>query len=88
MLVEHSAADLVTYDARKGGPGWIKPCPIPTLEQLFESMSAEDRPVLELSLQGYTTREISEQLGRAERTVRLLREGVRKRLQRMQQESP
>ena len=35
-VVEHSAAELVTYDARKGGPGWIKPCPIPTLEELFE----------------------------------------------------
>ena len=59
-----------------------------TVEQLFAAMSEEDRPVLELSLQGYTTREISERLGRAERTVRLLREGVRKRLQRMQQERP
>jgi DNA-binding NarL/FixJ family response regulator len=44
--------------------------------------------ILELNLQGYTTREISERLGRAERTVRLLREGLRKRLQRMQQERP
>jgi RNA polymerase sigma-70 factor (ECF subfamily) len=59
-----------------------------TMEQLFAAMSEEDRPVLELCLQGYTTREISEQLGRAERTVRLLREGVRKRLERMQQERP
>jgi RNA polymerase sigma-70 factor (ECF subfamily) len=59
-----------------------------TVEQLFAAMSEEDRPVLELSLQGYTTREISERLGRAERTVRLLREGVRKRLERMQRESP
>jgi RNA polymerase sigma-70 factor (ECF subfamily) len=53
-----------------------------TVEQLFAAMSEEDRPVLELSLQGYTTREISERLGRAERTVRLLREGMRKRLER------
>jgi RNA polymerase sigma-70 factor (ECF subfamily) len=59
-----------------------------TVERLFAAMSEEDRPVLELSLQGYTTREISERLGRAERTVRLLREGVRKRLERMQQEQP
>ena len=59
-----------------------------TVEQLFAAMSEEDRPVLELSLQGYTTREISERLGRAERTVRLLREGVRKRLERMQRENP
>ena len=36
-----------------------------TVEQLFAAMSEEDRPVLELSLQGYTTREISERLGQA-----------------------
>lgn len=35
-VVEYSAADLVKMDARKGGPGWINPCPIPRLEELFE----------------------------------------------------
>jgi len=40
-VVEHTAAELVTYDARKGGPGWIKPCPIPTLEELFEGENVE-----------------------------------------------
>jgi RNA polymerase sigma-70 factor (ECF subfamily) len=59
-----------------------------TVEQLFAGLDEEERPVLELSLQGYTTREISERLGRAERTVRLLRECVRHRLERMQRESP
>jgi RNA polymerase sigma-70 factor (ECF subfamily) len=54
-----------------------------TIEQLFSVMDEQERPVLELSLQGYTTREISERLGRAERTVRLLREGIRHRLQQM-----
>ncbi|HEY3394223.1 MAG TPA: sigma-70 family RNA polymerase sigma factor [Lacipirellulaceae bacterium] len=54
-----------------------------TVEQLFSSLDEEERPILELSLQGYTTREISERLGRAERTVRLLREGVRHRLEHM-----
>lgn len=58
-----------------------------TIEQLFTSLDEEERPILELSLQGYTTREISERLGRAERTVRLLREGVRHRLERMQREN-
>src|SRR5262245_6431244 len=58
-----------------------------TVEQLFAGLDEEERPVLELSLQGYTTREISERLGRAERTVRLLREGVRHQLERMQHES-
>ena len=59
-----------------------------TVEQLLAGLDEEERPIVEMSLQGHTTREISERLGRAERTVRLLREGVRKRLQRMQQERP
>jgi RNA polymerase sigma-70 factor (ECF subfamily) len=59
-----------------------------TVEQLLAGLDEEERPILELSLQGYSTREISEQLGRAERTVRLLREGVRHRLERMQCEGP
>jgi RNA polymerase sigma-70 factor (ECF subfamily) len=57
-----------------------------TVGQLFAALDEQERPVLELSLQGYTTREISERLGRAERTVRLLREGVRRRLERMRRE--
>ena len=35
-VVEHDADELVTYDARQGGPGWVKPCPIPRLAELFE----------------------------------------------------
>jgi RNA polymerase sigma-70 factor (ECF subfamily) len=58
-----------------------------TVEQLFAGLDEEERPILELSLQGFTTREISERLGRAERTVRFLREGVRHRLERRQRES-
>jgi RNA polymerase sigma-70 factor (ECF subfamily) len=58
-----------------------------TVGQLLAGLDEEERPILELSLQGYTTREISERLGRAERTVRLLREGIRHRLERMQRES-
>jgi RNA polymerase sigma-70 factor, ECF subfamily len=57
-----------------------------TVEQLLAGLDEEERPVLELSLQGCTTREISERLGRAERTVRLLREGVRHLLERMQRD--
>jgi RNA polymerase sigma-70 factor (ECF subfamily) len=56
------------------------------VERLLAGLDEDERPVVELSLQGYTTREISERVGRAERTVRLLREGVRKRLERMQRE--
>jgi len=57
-----------------------------TIEQLFAGLDEQERSVLELSLQGYTTREISDQLGRAERTVRLRREGVRHQLERMREE--
>ena len=59
-----------------------------TVAVLFQSIDDPDeRAILELSLQGFTATEISEQLGRAERSVRRLRERVRKRLERMQTES-
>jgi RNA polymerase sigma factor (sigma-70 family) len=55
-----------------------------TVEALFRAIDDPDeRSILELSLQGYTAAEISERLGRAERSVRRLRERVRKRLERM-----
>jgi RNA polymerase sigma-70 factor (ECF subfamily) len=57
------------------------------VEGLFQSIDdADERAILELSLQGYTAAEISEQTGRAERSVRRLRERTRKRLERMQAE--
>jgi RNA polymerase sigma-70 factor (ECF subfamily) len=59
-----------------------------TLDRLLAGLDEDERAVAELSLQGYSTREISERVGRAERTVRLLREGVRRRLERMQREAP
>lgn len=55
-----------------------------TVEQLLSDLDASDRPLLELSLQGFSTQEISEQLGRAERSVRRFRERMRKQLQRLQ----
>jgi RNA polymerase sigma-70 factor (ECF subfamily) len=59
-----------------------------TVESLFRSIDdADERAILELSLQGYTATEISEKLGRAERSVRRLREHIRKRLERMQIEA-
>jgi RNA polymerase sigma-70 factor (ECF subfamily) len=57
-----------------------------TVERLLREIAADERPIVELSLQGYTTQEISQQLGRAERSVRRLREKVRMRLERMQAE--
>ena len=38
---EQLAEDLVTYDARQGGPGWVRPCPIPRLAELFERCEFE-----------------------------------------------
>jgi RNA polymerase sigma-70 factor (ECF subfamily) len=81
----------------EGTASWLEPIgrePTPleavvlreTVDQLFASLDEDERPVLEMSLQGHTTREISEHLGRAERTVRLLRECIRHRLERMQEE--
>jgi RNA polymerase sigma-70 factor (ECF subfamily) len=55
-----------------------------TVEHLFRDVSVHERPILELSLQGYTALEISAQLGRAERSVRRLRERIRKRLESLQ----
>ena len=40
-----------------------------TLERLLSGLDEDERPIVELSLQGYSTREVSEQLGRSERTV-------------------
>lgn len=55
-----------------------------TVEALFLAVDDPDeRAILELSLQGHTAAEISDSLGRAERTVRRLRERIRKRLERM-----
>ncbi len=38
---EKAVADLVALDARQGGPVWPRPCPIPTLRELFEKCSFE-----------------------------------------------
>jgi len=56
-----------------------------TLEQVLRGLEQPERAIIELSLQGYSVLEISAQLGRAERTVRRVRELVRKRLERMQE---
>lgn len=57
-----------------------------TVEQLLQGLAGDERPIIELSLQGYSTQEISTHLGRAERSVRRLRERVRKQLERQQSE--
>lgn len=54
-----------------------------TVEQLFSSLGDAERPIIELSLQGYSTLEVCQRLGRAERSVRRVRERVRKQLERL-----
>jgi RNA polymerase sigma-70 factor (ECF subfamily) len=56
-----------------------------TVEQVLRGLEQPERVIIELSLQGYSVVEISAQLGRAERTVRRVRELVKKRLLRMQE---
>jgi len=56
-----------------------------TVDQLLAGLDEDERPILELSLQGFTTQEISDRLGQPERTVRRLRERIRKRLEREQE---
>src|SRR5262245_35971583 len=53
-----------------------------TVDQLLGSLDEDERPIVESSLQGYSTQEISEKRGQPERSVRRLRERVRKRLER------
>jgi RNA polymerase sigma-70 factor (ECF subfamily) len=54
-----------------------------TVERLFRCVDEDARPVLELSLQGYSAAEIALRLGRALRTVHRLRERVQKQLLRL-----
>jgi RNA polymerase sigma-70 factor (ECF subfamily) len=55
-----------------------------TVEALFRTVDDPDEhTILELSLQGFSAVEISEKVGRSERTVRRLREKLRKRLEQL-----
>jgi RNA polymerase sigma-70 factor (ECF subfamily) len=56
------------------------------MQDLFGRLEEDERTMIELSLQGFSTQEISERTGRAERSVRRLRERVRKFLERQQTE--
>ena len=58
-----------------------------TVEQVLRDLDEHELPIIELSLQGYSTQEISERLGRAERSVRRLRERVKLQLSRWQEEA-
>lgn len=52
-----------------------------TIAELVAGLPAGERAIVELSLQGCSTQEISRQLGRAERSVRRIREQVRTQLE-------
>lgn len=58
-----------------------------TVAQTLAALTEEERPILELRLQGFTAPEIGERLGRSEHTVNWVLKRVRKRLQHLQ-ESP
>jgi len=55
-----------------------------TVEQLLAGLSEGDRAIVEMTLQGYSTQDISQQLGRAERSVRRIRQHVRAHLEQQQ----
>ena len=55
-----------------------------TVEQILLELKEDERGVFELCLQGYSTQEVSQRLGRPERSVRRLRERLRKRLEQLQ----
>lgn len=54
-----------------------------TVAELLRRSAPRDRPILELSLQGYTGLEVSEQAGCTERTVRRVLARARDRLQEL-----
>ena len=58
-----------------------------TVEGLLSRLDVDERTIVEMSLQGCSTQEISEQTGRAERSVRRIRESIRKQLERQQLEA-
>lgn len=58
-----------------------------TLENLLAGLELPEREIIALSLQGYTVAEIKDQLGRAERSVRRVRERFREKLDQLRAES-
>lgn len=57
-----------------------------TIEQLMRGLDQRNREILALALQGYTTSEISTELGRAKRSVQRVLEHVKKCLSHPQME--
>jgi RNA polymerase sigma-70 factor (ECF subfamily) len=92
--VEHFHARCRDVDREDAGVPWeaIDRAPTPleaavlaeTVEQVLGGTDDGERPIVQLSLQGYTAEEISKLLHRAERTVRRVRERLRRRLLRLE----
>jgi RNA polymerase sigma-70 factor, ECF subfamily len=57
-----------------------------TVEQVMSKLKDRERPILVMSLQGYTCSEISDKIGRSERTVYRVLEYVKKELIGLQAE--
>lgn len=91
-----AALEVTITRADSTTAGWDAPCPQPTPEEammlaetlsgLMAGMDAPEREIVSLSLQGFTVLEIKDQLGRAERTVRRVRERFRENLERLCEE--
>jgi RNA polymerase sigma-70 factor (ECF subfamily) len=54
-----------------------------TMQQFFESIDPDDRPVVQQILMGYSSGEVAAQLDCSERTVRRVRQRARRRLERL-----
>ena len=80
-LIDDSKAEALALD-REPSPEEAAIL-LETVDQALWGFAHEDRQVIELSLQGFDVAEISQQLSRAERSVRRLRERVKKKLWRM-----
>jgi DNA-directed RNA polymerase specialized sigma24 family protein len=53
------------------------------VQHLLKGLDPTEQGILELTLEGYTAREVAERLDRSERSVWRVREGVRARLRRL-----
>jgi RNA polymerase sigma-70 factor (ECF subfamily) len=85
---------LSTEDFKRGGARLAaEPTPTEaavlteTVEQVLAGLKPRQRPILVLSLQGYTVAEISAQIRRSERTVHRVLSQVREQLERLQDAS-
>jgi RNA polymerase sigma-70 factor, ECF subfamily len=69
------------YEAVDQGPSPAEAAALADLvAHLLDRMGSQERTVVELTLQGYTTMEVAARLERTERTVWRVREGLRERL--------